>query len=76
MTALIVLRNKAIKPLLATARPLRHARGPHNPKRSTCTIKPSRVRCAASSMSSDCRLIIDNFFQGFAPKRLFCRVSP
>src|SRR5215469_480826 len=32
MTALIVLRNKAIKPLLAAARPLRPARGPHNPK--------------------------------------------
>jgi len=32
MTALIVLRNKAIKPLLAAARPLRPARGPQNPK--------------------------------------------
>jgi hypothetical protein len=32
MTALIVLRNKAIKPLLAAARPLPPARGPHNPK--------------------------------------------
>ena len=32
MTALIVLRNKAIKPLLAAARPLRPARGSHNPK--------------------------------------------
>ena len=32
MTALIVLRNKAIKPLLAAARPLRPAHGPHNPK--------------------------------------------
>src|ERR1700756_4940538 len=32
MTALIVLRNKAIKPLLAAARPLRPARGSRNPK--------------------------------------------
>ena len=32
ITALIVLRNKAIKPLLAAARPLRPARGSHNPK--------------------------------------------
>jgi hypothetical protein len=32
MTALIVFQNKAIKPLLAAARPLRPARGPHNPK--------------------------------------------
>ena len=32
MMALLVLRNKAIKPLLAAARPLRPARGAHNPK--------------------------------------------
>jgi hypothetical protein len=32
MTALLVLRNKAIKPLLAAARPLHPARGTRNPK--------------------------------------------
>jgi hypothetical protein len=32
MTALVVLRNKAIKPLLAAAQPLRPTRAPHNPK--------------------------------------------
>jgi hypothetical protein len=32
ITALIVLRNKAIKPLLAAARPLHPTRGTHNPK--------------------------------------------
>jgi hypothetical protein len=32
MTALIVLRDKAIKPLLAAARPLHPTRGGHNPK--------------------------------------------
>src|ERR1700758_4286273 len=32
LTALIVLRNKAIKPLLAAARPFRPARGSRNPK--------------------------------------------
>ena len=32
MTALIVLRDKAIKPLLAAALPLRPARGAHNPR--------------------------------------------
>jgi hypothetical protein len=32
MTALVVLRNKAIKPLLATAQPRHPARGAHNPK--------------------------------------------
>jgi hypothetical protein len=32
MTALIVLRNKAVKPLLAAAQPLRPTHGAHNPK--------------------------------------------
>jgi len=32
MTALIVLRNKAIKPLLAAARPTRPTRRTHNPQ--------------------------------------------
>jgi hypothetical protein len=32
MTALIVLRRKAIEPLLAAAQPLRPTRGTHNPK--------------------------------------------
>ena len=32
MTALLVLRNKAIKPLLAAAQPLRPTRGAQNPK--------------------------------------------
>jgi DNA-binding transcriptional ArsR family regulator len=32
VTALVVLRNKAIKPLLAAARPLHPDRGGHNPK--------------------------------------------
>ena len=32
MTALIVLRNKAIKPLLAAAQPLRPTRCAHNPQ--------------------------------------------
>ena len=32
MAALVVLRNKVIKPLLAAAQPLRPTRGAHNPK--------------------------------------------
>ena len=32
MTALVVLRNKAIKPLLAAAQSLHPTRGAHNPK--------------------------------------------
>jgi hypothetical protein len=31
MTALVVLRNKAIKPLLAAAQEIRPARGPQHP---------------------------------------------
>jgi hypothetical protein len=32
MAALVVLRNKAIKPLLAAAQPLRPTAGAHNPR--------------------------------------------
>jgi hypothetical protein len=32
MAALLVLRNKAIKPLLAAAQPLRPTGGAHNPR--------------------------------------------
>ena len=32
MTELVVLRNKAIKPLLAAAQPLHSTRGAHNPR--------------------------------------------
>ena len=32
ITALVVLRNKAIKPLLAAAQEIRPARGPQNPR--------------------------------------------
>jgi hypothetical protein len=47
VTALVVLRNKAIKPLLAAAQPLHPARGGHNPKPIDATIP-----CKASSTSS------------------------
>jgi hypothetical protein len=43
MTPLLVLRNKAIKPLLAAAQPLHPARGAHNPKPIDAHYKAIRV---------------------------------
>src|SRR5215813_4193143 len=62
MTALLVLRNKAIKPLLAAAQPLRPTGGAHNP-----TTVPYRLPCTASSTSSALPLEYRQFF---------CRASP
>jgi hypothetical protein len=65
MTALLVLRNKAIKPLLAAAQPLRPPRG------ATPTTMPSELPCTVSSMNSDLPLDRSTIFlSGFAPKRL------
>jgi hypothetical protein len=44
ITALLVLRNKAIKPLLAAAQPLHPARAAHNPKPSTPITKPFELQ--------------------------------
>ena len=46
MTALLVLRDKAIKPLLAAAQPLRPTRGAHNPK--PIDLHYDAIRCADS----------------------------
>ena len=43
MTALVVLRNKAIKPFLAAAQPLHPARGAHNPKPIDLTTMPCKL---------------------------------
>src|SRR6202040_4342068 len=43
MTALLVLRNKAIKPLLAAAQPRHPARGAHNPKPIDAHYHASKV---------------------------------
>jgi hypothetical protein len=43
MTALLVLRNKAIKPLLAAAQPLRSTRGAHHPKPIDAHYRTIRV---------------------------------
>jgi hypothetical protein len=68
MTALLVLGDKAIKPLLAGTRPLRPARGAHTTQnRSINTTLPSTTPCEPSSMNS-----------GSPPdhRQSFCRASP
>src|ERR1700680_5196128 len=68
MTALLVLRDKAIKPLLAAAQPLRPRRAPHTTQnRSISTTLPSKPPCEASSMNS-----------GSPPdhRQSFCGASP
>ena len=52
MIALLVLRNKAIKPLLAAARELRPTRPAPHPAPSTLITMPSDAPCAASSRNS------------------------
>jgi hypothetical protein len=68
MTALVVLRNNAIKPLLAAAQPLHPMRGPHNPRPIDSHYQPYKLQCKASSMSSDSPLDIHNFFVGLRPE--------
>src|SRR5215475_5918214 len=67
MAALLVLRNKAIKPLLAAARPLRPTGGAHNPRHRYPL--PCRTGCHARPLprARPCRLNIDNFFAGLRP---------
>jgi hypothetical protein len=67
MTALVVLRNKAIKPLLAAAQPLHPTRGAQTQDRSTPMTKPYTLQCEACSMTS-----------GSPPehRQVFCRASP
>ena len=67
MTALVVLRNKAVKPLLAAARPLHPARGGPNRKPIDATTIPCGLPCKASSTSSGSPL---------EDRQTFCRASP
>jgi hypothetical protein len=67
MTALVVLRNKAIKPLLAAARPLHPCAARTTPNRSMPTTTPCSLPCTASSTNSASPL--DH-------RQNFCRASP
>jgi hypothetical protein len=58
MAALIVLRNKAIKPLLAAAQELR----PHAARRIPARLTPITIRFARVG-----RLNIDKYFFGLRP---------
>jgi hypothetical protein len=62
MTALLVLRDKAIKPRLAAAQPLRPKRGAHNPK--PIDLHYDAIQAAMKGVFHE---------SGFAPKRLSYR---
>jgi hypothetical protein len=68
MAALVVLRNKAIKPLLAAAQELRPSRGAQNPRALDThydTIRTAmRRRLSGAGVG---RLNIDNYFFGLRP---------
>jgi hypothetical protein len=71
ITALIVLRNKAIKPLLAAARPLHPTRSELNPKpidAHRCPL-PRLALCHAGRLprTRHRRMRIDKFFVGLRP---------
>jgi hypothetical protein len=68
MAALIVLRNKAVKPLLAAAPELRPTRGAQNPR--PLDTHYDTIRMAMRSVFSGARvgrLNIDKYFFGLRP---------
>jgi hypothetical protein len=66
MTALVVLRNKAVKPLLAAAQPLHPTRGAHNPK-------PIDAHYAALQLAM--RGIFRELGIAAEHRQIFCRAS-
>jgi hypothetical protein len=68
LTALLVLRNKAIKPLLAAAQPLRPTRGAHNPHPIDAHYQTINLAMQGVFHERNCRLSIDNFFAGLRPE--------
>jgi hypothetical protein len=67
MTALVVLRNKAIKPLLAAAQPLHSTRGAHNPKPND--VHYQTIQVAMQGVFHELGLAVDH-------RQIFCRASP
>jgi hypothetical protein len=67
MAALVVLRNKAIKPLLAAAQGLRPSRGAQNP--SVIDMHYDTVRAAMRGVFQELGLLHED-------RQLFCRASP
>jgi hypothetical protein len=68
MTALIVLRNKAIKPLLAASGPLHPTRGGHNPKPIDAHYAALQLAMQGLPRARDRRLSIDKIFVGLRPE--------
>ena len=68
MVALVVLRNKAIKPLLAAAQDLRPSRGAQNPRALDSALRNHSHRHARRFPGTGAgRLNIDNYFFGLRP---------
>ena len=71
ITALLVLRNKAIKPLLAAAQEIAPNNGGQNPRAiDRYYLDLQRAMQGVFHELGDRSLMIDNFFSGFALKRL------
>ena len=76
MVALVVLRNKPIKPLLAAAQRRRKSRGAQNP--TPIDKHYETIRTAMQGVFDQLgigRLNIDNYFFKFCAKRLTARYS-
>jgi len=75
MAALLVLRDKVVRPILAAAQPLRLSRGTQN---STPIDRPYETMrlCDAGNLSrtGDRGLTIHNFLSIFWPNGVTCRV--
>ena len=70
ITALLVLRNKAIKPLLAAAQEIAPNNGGQTPEPSIATTSTCNAPCRASFMNSGSQPNDRQFLSGFALKRL------
>jgi hypothetical protein len=67
ITALLVLRNKAIKPLLAAAQRLRPTRGAHNPRAIDQHYAAMRLAMQGVFHELGLAINIDNIFFGLRP---------
>jgi hypothetical protein len=68
MTALVVLRNKAIKPLLAAAQPLHPTRGAQQPQTDRCPLRCPATCHAPHLPRTRHRRLIDKIFVGLRPE--------
>ena len=67
MAALVLLRNKAIQPLLAAAQQLRPSRGPHKPQALDAHYETIPLPCRVFSKNSDWQPKHRQYFFGLRP---------